>query len=56
MNQFVHLHLHTACLLNGPLSDSAVRINRLIEKAIEESVPALAITENQFSSCKGSIE
>lgn len=41
MNQFVHLHLHT----EFSLSDSTVRISRLIEKAVEEGVPALAITD-----------
>ncbi len=41
MNQFVHLHLHT----EFSLSDSTVRISRLIEKAVEEKVPALAITD-----------
>lgn len=41
MSQFVHLHLHT----EFSLSDSTVRINRLIEKAVEEGVPALAITD-----------
>jgi len=41
MNQFIHLHLHT----EFSLSDSTLRIPRLIEKAVDDGVMALAITD-----------
>ncbi len=41
MNTFVHLHVHT----EYSLSDSTVRISRLIDKAVEDNMTALAITD-----------
>lgn len=50
MSVFVHLHVHTEYSLN----DSTVRIPRLIEKAIADRMPALAITDlnNVFAVVK----
>ena len=42
MSAFVHLHVHT----EYSLSDSTVRIPRLIERAAEDGMPALAITDH----------
>ena len=41
MSAFSHLHVHT----EYSLSDSTVRISRLIDKAVEDGMPALAITD-----------
>ncbi|MBN2427633.1 MAG: DNA polymerase III subunit alpha [Deltaproteobacteria bacterium] len=39
---FVHLHLHT----EYSLLDGAIKVNKLIEKALENEMPALAITDH----------
>src|SRR5205823_8447415 len=39
---FVHLHLHT----EYSLLDGACRLDRLMEKAVELKLPALAITDH----------
>ncbi len=41
MSGFSHLHIHT----EYSLSDSTVRISRLIDKAVKDGMPALAITD-----------
>ncbi|MFZ5943215.1 MAG: DNA polymerase III subunit alpha [Bacillota bacterium] len=41
-NQFVHLHVHTAY----SLLDGACRLDRLIEQAKKENMPALAVTDH----------
>ena len=42
MSKFVHLHLHT----EFSLLDGAVRINDLMEKAVEFGMPAVAMTDH----------
>ena len=41
-DSFVHLHLHT----EYSLLDGAIKINRLVERAHEYGIPALAITDH----------
>ncbi|NCA92475.1 DNA polymerase III subunit alpha [bacterium] len=42
MKQFVHLHNHT----EYSLLDGCARINKLVEKAVKEGAPAVAITDH----------
>ena len=42
MNKFIHLHLHT----EYSLLDGAVRIDSLMEKAVEFGMPAVAMTDH----------
>ena len=42
MGKFVHLHLHT----EFSLLDGAVRIDRLMDKAVELGMPAVAMTDH----------
>ncbi|MCP4010571.1 MAG: PHP domain-containing protein, partial [Proteobacteria bacterium] len=41
MSDFVHLHVHS----EYSLSDSTVRISRLLSKAVDDGMAALAITD-----------
>ena len=48
MSEFVHLHLHT----EFSLLDGACRIDELLDEAVRQKMPAIAVTEhgNMFSS------
>ncbi len=48
MNDFVHLHLHT----EYSLLDGACRIDEILDEAVKQKMPAMAVTEhgNLFSS------
>ena len=48
MSEFVHLHLHT----EFSLLDGACRIDELLDEAVKQKMPAIAVTEhgNMFSS------
>src|SRR5712672_4199700 len=48
MSEFVHLHLHT----EFSLLDGACRIDELLDQAVAQKMPAIAVTEhgNMFSS------